>query len=141
MQKITFFNILLISSLLLLFPLIQPNEEISILPDTPLIFQKNIITPKISLELKENHPIFMNISKFDINQNSTALIYDNFEFSGKRTIEFDSSGIYIFKISSSSINTLIIIAESIYPTSIILIIIIGSINVILFYFNMKLEIL
>ena len=137
MQKIVFINILFISSLLLLFPLIQSNDEVTILPLSQTVFQQNVSTPSLVFSLAEKNSITMNISKFDLNDNSLDLIHENIEFDDQITINFDKPGIYFFEVESSSINTLVIASKSIYTSSIVIISTLGSLNVIYYLLNLR----
>ena len=96
--------ILFLSSITLIFPLIQPSEEFTILPDEEIRIQKSILTTDIKITLSEITPVRVTIEKLDLAKNSIDVIVLNQTITSEASIPFDETGSYLFIFETSNIN-------------------------------------
>lgn len=132
-----YINIIFLSSLLLLLPMITPVAEVNILPNNQVIYQMIINSPSIELELLEDTSITINLSLLNLQNNETKPILINETIIGLSSIEINQPGIYIFDLISENINTIYFNQKNIFISHIILILVIGLSNLILWFQERK----
>ncbi|MCE7737487.1 MAG: hypothetical protein GPJ54_21535 [Candidatus Heimdallarchaeota archaeon] len=129
MKLLVLLNILFLSSIVFTFPLLQGDEELVILPDTPIQIEKIVNTPKLILKIKEPGSILTNVVKIDFNKNTTLIIINNQTINSQLEINFDSPGVYLFNFESTSINTLIFQPSGIYLPQLLVMLFLGIMNI------------
>lgn len=94
-------NILVMLSLLLLLPYVEPVNEVTLIPDTPLVIEISIHHPKIDFKTSISGPILVTISYVDLFVEKLTTIVPNQEFTGHLSIEVDRNGYYVIEMTSA----------------------------------------
>lgn len=121
----TLSNILLIGSLILLFPLASNSESVQLIQNTPKSIAFEIHQPDIKIISEIPGNVLVNVTHIYPAENKTTVVEINAELSlSIRELSFDAekSGFYIFDFLSTNAGIVIIEGQGIYQNTVILIV-------------------
>ena len=121
------FLVLLFASLLFFVPLLEPPQEISVLPGSNSVVY-DVHTPKIKLSTTSTSQMVVNVTFLEVKDETSTIIYTQIEFTKSTTIETDKAGLYLLEILATEPTIVKMQGSGIHRVSIVIVSIIGIIN-------------
>lgn len=129
----TLLSILMIASLLLILPVLQAPNSVTLIQNTAKAVVIPIKTPSVQITLDHNFPVFLNVSFINpITNTSTLVTLKGFIFSSVLVLDLEQGrGYYLFEFLSSQVSTVEIKQQGLFFASILILIFIVTANVII----------
>ncbi|MDH5402587.1 MAG: hypothetical protein OEY49_08860 [Candidatus Heimdallarchaeota archaeon] len=133
----TLSTIFLLTSICLLFPLMENPETYNIIPKKQITIIKNVKTPEIEISSDLDKVVHMNISYYNPSVNETVPVITDFELLNDYTLSIKENGygFYIFKFLSEGLGKITISGKGIDTNSLLVIVIFFIIRTIVFINN------
>ena len=135
MNRESFFLILLIGSLVSFMPLLEPAQEVTVIPDIKSSILFDVHTPSIKITTTAKQTIVVNITLLDVSEETSKIVAENVPITSSKEITTNKIGLYLVEILASELAIVEIKGSGVFSPSIVLTVLLGLIN--LYYFTRK----
>ncbi len=134
MNRESFFLILLIGSLVAFIPLLEPAQEVTVVPNIKSSILFDVHTPSIEITTTAELEIVVNITLLDVSE-ETSILVEEYHITSSKEIPTDKIGLYLIEILASELAIVEIKGTGVYTPSIVVTVLLALIN--LYYFTRK----